>query len=68
MRRKDLAREVCRRLSRDPEQEDPEMFSQRVNTVAREFGRLKRGVLFQCAADRGTGKKQEILSFANPDW
>ena len=67
MRRKDLAREVCRRLSQDLEQDDPEKFRLLVNTVARDFGRMKRGELFQCAADRGVAPNHEILSFNTPN-
>ena len=46
--------------------EEPEKFSQQVRNFARHFGRLKHGELFECAAEWGIGRNQEITFFAKP--
>jgi hypothetical protein len=66
MDRKDLARAVCQQLHPGLEKNEPESFRQGVQNLSRKFGRLKHGELFEYAAERGSGRNQEILSFAKP--
>ena len=66
MSRTELAHAVCQQLDPDLEQKEPKMFSQNVRNLARQFGRLSHGELFQYAAEWGSGKNQEILNFAAP--
>jgi hypothetical protein len=67
MTRVELAKAVRLELDPDLEQNEPEMFDLDVRNLARQLGRLSDGELFRFAAKRGTGRKQEILSFAKPD-
>ena len=64
--RKELATAVWRKLDPDFEEREPGKFRQQVRNLARYFGRLKHGELAECAAKRGEGRDQEILSFSAP--
>jgi hypothetical protein len=48
------------------ERSNPNKFDVEVRTLARKLGRIKRGKLCEYATEWGTGKDQEILSFAKP--
>jgi hypothetical protein len=66
MSRTDLATAVCRELGPEIEANEPKKFAQWVQAMARHFGRLKHGELYECAATFGTGKNKEIHTFAAP--
>jgi hypothetical protein len=66
MSRGNLAAAVLQKLEPVLEDDEPEKFKQHVLKLARRFGRLRDGELFRCAAEWGSGKNQEILSFAMP--
>ena len=66
MTRTKLAKAVSRKLEPDLEENETEKFQQQVRTLARQFGRLKDGELFECAAERNTTINREILSFVKP--
>ena len=66
MPRRKLANAVCQQFDPELAESDPNTFDQKVRNLTRKFGRLKHGELFQCAAEWGSGKNQEILSFAKP--
>ncbi len=66
MSRTKLASAVCQKLGPELKEEESEKFDQQVRNLARHLGRLKRGELFECAAEWGIGRNQEILSFAKP--
>ena len=66
MSRKKLARAVCQKLGPELKEEESEIFDQQVRALARHFGRLKHGELFECAAEWGIGRNQEITFFAKP--
>ena len=66
MSRTELANSVWQRLDPDLEEKDQNTFARNVRNLTRVFGRLRSGELSQYAAERGTGKNQEILSFAKP--
>lgn len=66
MSRTNLASAVCRKLGPELKEKEPEKFDQQVRNLARHFGRLKHGELLGCAAERGSGRNQEILTFAAP--
>ena len=66
MSRIKLASAVCQKLGPELKEEESEKFDQQVRALARHFGRLKHGELFECAAEWGIGRNQEILSFAKP--
>jgi hypothetical protein len=64
--RKELAISVQRELVPDLEKSDPKTFDQKVQSLTRQFGRLRNGDLFECAVEWGSGRTHEILSFAKP--
>ena len=66
MSRRKLAIAVWRKLDPDLEEKDSNTFDRNVQNLTRQFGRLKHGDLFKCAAEGGRGKKPEILSFTAP--